>query len=263
MRLISWNINSVRLRLPILERLVRETEPDVVCLQETKCPDSAFPTDAIAALGYPHQAIAGMKGYNGVAIISRLPLTDVRRPDWGGRGDCRHIAARVAGLTVHSLYIPAGGDIPDPEINPKFAYKLAYLRAVTAGLTEWHSNNDPAVLMGDFNVAPLPNDVWDHRKLVRVVTHTPLEVEHLTAMQDGAAWVDSARVFVPADRPVFTWWSYRAADWRAANKGRRLDHAWVTPVLRGRLRDCSVLDGARDWDPPSDHAPVILDLAPP
>lgn len=261
LRLCSWNINSVRLRLPLLQRLAQTEAPDVICLQETKCPDPLFPALDCGALGYPYQALAGMKGYNGVAILSRYPLEDVRVHDWGNRQDCRHISARVCGVAVHSLYIPAGGDEPDPEKNPKFAYKLAYLTAVASGLSALHRPEDPAVLMGDFNIAPLPSDVWDHRKMLRVITHTPVEVDHLRQVQDSCGWVDAAREFVPSQQRLSTWWSYRAADWRAADKGRRLDHIWVTPALKPRLSGYAVLTEGRDWDPPSDHAPLLLDLA--
>lgn len=263
LRLCSWNINSVRLRLPLLQRLVQEAAPDVICLQETKCPDPLFPAVDCAAFGYPHQALAGMKGYNGVAILSRHPLQEIRVHDWGGKQDCRHISARVAGLTVHSLYIPAGGDEPDPAVNPKFAYKLGYLSAVAEGLRALHSPEDPAVLMGDFNVAPLPSDVWNHRRMLRIITHTPVEVDHLHRLQASSGWVDAAREFIPPDTRISTWWSYRAADWRAADKGRRLDHIWVTPVLKSRLAGYQVLSDGRDWAPPSDHAPVLLDLRQP
>lgn len=261
LRFCSWNINSVRLRLPLLHRLAQGAAPDVICLQETKCPDALFPALDCAAVGYPHQAVAGMKGYNGVAILSRHPLSDIQVHDWGGRQDCRHISARVAGITVHSLYIPAGGDVPDAAQNPKFAYKLGYVLAAAAGLSGVHTADDPAILMGDFNIAPLPSDVWDHRKMLRTITHTPIEVDHLHRLQASCDWVDAAREFVPHQTRLSTWWSYRAADWRAADKGRRLDHAWVTPVLRPRLAAYAVLTEGRDWDPPSDHAPLLLDVA--
>jgi exodeoxyribonuclease-3 len=117
------------------------------------------------------------------------------------------------------------------------------------------------ILVGDLNVAPLPNDVWSHRQLQDVVSHTPVEVEKLGALQETLGWIDSARLFVPASEKLYTWWSYRARDWAASDRGRRLDHAWVTPPLARHLAGVSVLREARGWAGPSDHVPVILDLA--
>lgn len=265
--LCTWNVNSVRLRLPHLERLVDEKAPDVLCLQETKCIDDHFPAEAVRALGYEHQALHGMKGYNGVAILSRRPLRDVTTQGWCGREDCRHVFATVddpdlGAVEVHNLYVPAGGDVPDAEANPKFAHKLQFLRDLTEWFLGTRGKRDPLVLVGDLNVAPLPSDVYDHKKLSRVITHTPIEVEHLDRLRSSLDWVDVARRFVPADEPVFTWWSYRqrGADWRVANRGRRLDHIWTTPALADRLAAFEVFDSPRDWQPPSDHVPVLARL---
>ncbi len=265
--LCTWNVNSVRLRLPQVERLLEERAPDVLCLQETKCQDHLFPTDALAALGYRHQAVHGMKSYNGVAILSRRPLRDVSTPSWGGRDDCRHVVATVddpdlGPVEIHDLYVPAGGDLPDAEANPKFAHKLRFLTELTEWFLGTRGRRDPAVLVGDLNVAPLPTDVYDHKRLSRVITHTPTEVAHLDRLRTSLDWVDVGRRFVPADQPLYTWWSYRqrGADWRTANRGRRLDHVWTTPVLADRLTAFDVFDAARDWSPPSDHAPVFTTL---
>ncbi len=244
--------------------------PDVLCLQETKVTDGLFPGQALAALGYPHQAFHGMKGYNGVAILSRLPLTGVRAEPWpqgnNNWGDCRHIHAALdgdgpfSGIEIHSLYIPAGGDRPNPETNPKFAHKLAFL----SSLTEWFQDRAKRVprmvAAGDFNVAPLKTDVWSHDKLKYVVTHTAAEIERLSALRASARWIDTHRHFVAKEKRVYTWWSYRTPDWNVANKGRRLDHIWVTPPLKGNLGDVSVLREARGWETPSDHVPLTLDL---
>lgn len=260
--LLTWNINSVRLRFDQLARLVAEAAPDVICLQETKCPNPLFPALESAALGYPHQAIHGMKGYNGVAILSRLPLDDVRQLDWCGKQDCRHIAARVAGFDLHNLYVPAGGDIPDPEINPKFRHKLDFLTTLSAWFGESFDPADPMMLVGDLNIAPLPSDVWDHKKLLRTISHTPVEVAHLDRLQNSLAWDDIARRFIPAPEPLFTWWSYRqgkdGSNWRGPNRGRRLDHIWTTPGLTPRIQGFSTLPNCRDWQPPSDHVPVLV-----
>ena len=258
----SWNINSVRKRLEQLERLAEDSAADVICLQETKASVEAFPTEAIAAMGFVHQAVSGFGGYNGVAILSKLPLTAINRYPHCGRNDARHISATVDDLSVHSLYVPAGGQLPDIDLNPKFAHKLKFVDAVADHFAGNHGYRDAIVVAGDFNVAPLPADVWDHLKLSRIVTHTPIEIAALERMKRSLQFIDTLREVVPADDPVFTWWSYRAADWQAANKGRRLDHIWVTQPLKARIASVEVLTDIRHWTPPSDHVPVILKLRP-
>ena len=263
MRIITWNINSLRLRMPLLEQLCRDTAPDMVCLQETKVPDNLFPMEQVRALGFDHVVFRGMKGYNGVAILSRQPVTVLEdTPDWCQRGDCRHIAVRhgtgADAIDVHDFYVPAGGDIPDPVENPKFAHKLAFIEEAR----HWFSARAMrrTVLVGDLNIAPLEHDVWSHKQLLKIVSHTPVETEGLLKWQD-TGFVDAMRHFVPASEKLYTWWSYRNRDWSASNRGRRLDHVWVTPDLKDALRGMEVLRPARDWDKPSDHVPVIVDLA--
>ncbi len=260
MRIVTWNINSLRLRLPLLAEIVAALNPDVLCLQETKVDDPLFPLDACRALGFPHIAFHGMKSYNGVAILSRLPLSDIERPSRSGREDCRHLVARVAGIDIHCLYVPAGGDIPDADANPKFAHKLDFL----AGLTRWYRDNfrpdRPMVVAGDLNIAPLETDVWSHKQLLSVVSHTPVEVAALAELQASLDWRDAVRAFIPPEQSLFTWWSYRSPDWRKNDRGRRLDHIWVTPALAGSLRGALVARECRDWTKPSDHVPVIVDL---
>lgn len=262
----TWNINSVRKRLGQLERLADAAAPDVICLQETKCADAAFPRREIADLGYVHQAYAGQPAYNGVAILSKLPLSGIDLHRHCGRDDARHISAVIgagaAAMKVHSLYVPAGGEIPDAALNPKFGHKLNFVDAVADFFAGHHGLADAAVVAGDFNIAPLPADVWDHARLSRMVTHTPIEIAALERMKRALYFIDALREVEPADTPVFTWWSYRAADWQAANKGRRLDHIWVTPALKDRIGGVEVLTDARHWTPPSDHAPVLLKLKP-
>jgi len=262
MRIASWNINSVRIRLALVERLVREAAPDVICLQEIKVATPQFPLAAFQDLGYPHAAVHGMKGYNGVAILSRLPFAATGTRTWCGRQDCRHVFARfVGGVEVHNVYVPAGGDEPDPAVNEKFAHKLRFLTEMTDWWAARRRPRAKAVLVGDLNIAPLETDVWSHKALLRVVSHTPVEVEHMARLQAAHDWVDAVRHFVPASERLYTWWSYRARDWRAADKGRRLDHIWVTPALEKTLRAGWVLREGRGWETPSDHAPVLADLA--
>ncbi len=263
--IVTWNVNSVRFRLDVLARVVERLRPDVLCLQETKVVDDLFPHLATAALGFEHRLAHGMKGYNGVAILSRRPLLRTGTRHWLDRADCRHAYAEIADddgcpVIVHNLYVPAGGDDPDPQRNPKFAHKLRFLDAMADWSRDGAVASGRAVLVGDLNVAPLPTDVWDHQRLSRVVTHTPAEVSRLTGIMAAGGWVDAVRRMHPEPAKVFTWWSYRAADWRAADKGRRLDHIWVSPDLVPRVRAADVLLDARDWAPASDHAPVRVVL---
>ena len=162
-------------------------------------------------------------------------------------------------VELHDFYVPAGGDIPDPVANPKYAHKLQFV----AEATNWFAAR-PAlartVLVGDLNIAPLERDVWSHKQLLDVVSHTPPETEGLTAWLN-TRFVDAMRHFVPADEKLYTWWSYRNRDWRASDRGRRLDHIWVSPDLRGALTSMTVLKDARDWPQGSDHVPVCVEIA--
>jgi len=262
MRIATWNINSVRLRIGLVERLIDEHKPDVICLQETKTIDDTFPRAAFVAKGYKHQHILGMKSYNGVAILSRLPLAKTGARNWQQREDCRHIFAELPnGIEVHCCYVPAGGDIPDPKANAKFAHKLGFLDEMAVW---WKSRRDKTkakILVGDLNVAPLENDVWSHKQMLGVVSHTPIEVKKLEAWRAAHKWVDAVRHFTPPEQKLYSWWSYRAADWNASDRGRRLDHIWVTPGLVSSLKCAEIMRLARGWKPkPSDHVPVLVDL---
>lgn len=275
MRLVvtSWNINSVRLRLPQVLRFVDEINPDILCLQETKCPDDAFPLAELRKRGYVHNAIHGQKGYHGVATLSRLPLAPLDRRDWCARGDARHVAARLSagaglaqGITIHNFYVPAGGDIPNPVENPKFAHKLAFLDELTQWGEHGHAPaarpaSGPAILVGDLNIAPYEHDVWSHKKLLNVVSHTPVETEGLERARLVGEWTDAVRTIVPVPEKLFTWWSYRSPDWAIVDKGRRLDHAWVSPPLKDTITAARVHRDARGWERPSDHAPLTITLS--
>ena len=262
LRIATWNINSVRLRSGLVRRFLSEIRPDILCLQEIKCREELFPRELFTELGYPHIAVSGQAGYHGVATLSKLPLAPLPRESFCGTAEARHLGCSItlAGggtLAVHNIYVPAGGDIPDPEVNPKFKQKLAYL----ASLARWRGNDDGrSILLGDFNVAPLETDVWSHKQLLKVVSHTPVEVEALTKVQNSGGWCDLVRRFVPPERKLFTWWSYRARDWEASGRGRRLDHIWASAALGERARAALVLKEARGWPGPSDHVPVTADL---
>ncbi len=256
----TWNINSVRLRIDLVLRYLAEHKPDVLCLQETKCPDANFPFNAFRAAGYPHIAISGQKGYHGVATVSLIPFARSSVRDFCSKGDARHLRVVLDGaakdVELHNFYVPAGGDEPDPEINPKFAHKLAFVDEMADWAAADKAAVGRAILVGDLNIAPLEHDVWSHKALLKVVSHTPVEVEKLKRAQAAGPWVDALRKFVPDDQKLYTWWSYRSPDWSAANKGRRLDHVWVSSALAPALRSMAVLREARGWERPSDHAPV-------
>lgn len=255
----TWNINSVRLRLPIVERLLSEVQPDILCLQEIKCQNDQFPTEPLQALGYKHIILHGQKGYHGVAIVSKLPLTEDHRQDYCGVGDSRHISAifEQGGrrIRIHNFYVPAGGDEPNRDVNPKFGHKLDFIEEMKA-LNAEAEPGVSAILVGDLNIAPLENDVWSHKQMLKIVSHTPVETDGLLDVMQKGRWVDLMRQVVdPADK-LYTWWSYRAKDWDAANKGRRLDHIWSSADLGPLLQRVDILRDARGWDRPSDHVPV-------
>jgi exodeoxyribonuclease III len=251
----TWNINSVRLREGLVSRLLTEEAPDILCLQECKAPVDKMPLEAFRALGYPYVVARGQKGYNGVAILSKLPILDAGDVDFAQLGHARHVAARLEnGVTIHNVYVPAGGDVPDRAVNEKFAQKLDFLTQMRDHF-RWN-RPDRAILVGDLNIAPREDDVWNHKQLLKIVSHTPIEVEHLVQAQEAGSWVDVTRADIPQGL-LYSWWSYRAADWDTADKGRRLDHIWATPDITGAAHGSRILRDCRGWTQPSDHAPVF------
>lgn len=260
----TWNINSVRLRRSLVEDFLKSHQPDVLCLQETKCPNDQFPSSAFAKLGYEHTAIHGQKGYHGVATLSKLPLTETASRDFCGIGDTRHVEtivdASALRVRLHNFYVPAGGDEPDRAVNPKFGHKLDFLEEMRE-ITADSGGADASILVGDLNIAPLETDVWSHKQLLKVVSHTPVETETLEDLRVKGGWADLMRSHIPPEEKIFTWWSYRAREWDISNRGRRLDHIWGSENLVARLRDITVLREARGWERPSDHVPVIATLA--
>ncbi|MDP1630143.1 MAG: exodeoxyribonuclease III [Caulobacter sp.] len=264
LRLATWNINSVRPRGALIGRMVDEIAPDVLCLQEIKCQTGEFPQDMFEALGFNHFRIAGQKGWHGVAIASRLPIEDAPPLDVCREGHARSVGATVAGIEIQNFYIPAGGDVADPAVNPKFAHKLDFFARLTADMAR-RDPKAPLIVTGDLNVAPGEFDVWNHRHMSKVVSHTPVEVAAMAALQASLDFIDLTREATPEPEKLASWWSYRAADFRASNRGLRLDHILASPGLRqaafatGRA-ESRVHDDVRGWEKPSDHAPVTADF---
>ncbi|WP_332769901.1 exodeoxyribonuclease III [Phenylobacterium sp.] len=264
LRLCTWNVNSVRLRAEQVARFVDEQAPDVLCLQEIKCQEAEFPRAVFEEMGLPHIKIAGQKGWHGVAIASRLPIEDVAPLDVCREGHARCVSGRVAGVEVQNFYIPAGGDIPDREINAKFDHKLDFYEKLSAEMAR-RDPKDPLAVVGDLNVAPGEFDVWSHKQMSKIVSHTPIELEAFAVLMASLGFTDLVREAVPDPQKLFSWWSYRAADFRASNRGLRLDHILISPGLREaafRLGAAAarVHDDVREWERPSDHAPVSADF---
>jgi exodeoxyribonuclease-3 len=267
LKLTTWNINSVRLRIDLVAKFIKAVRPDILCLQETKCPDDRFPLKRFKRLGYENVALNGQKGYHGVVVLSRLPFERFNIQIFCGKTDCRHVSAvfgERAGLrdpvTVHNFYVPAGGDTPDPAINPKFAHKLAFLDEMRECDILRPAQGERAILVGDLNVAPLEHDVWSHKQMLRVVSHTPIECEKLVSAQCAGGWIDSMRQHTPQPTKLYTWWSYRSPDWAIADKGRRLDHVWTSPMLADRVGGVNIAKNYRGAARPSDHVPVTATL---
>ncbi|MDG2521550.1 exodeoxyribonuclease III [Caulobacter segnis] len=264
LRLVTWNVNSVRLRMEQVARFVDEAAPDVIAMQEIKCQEGEFPRAAFEAIGFPHLKIAGQKGWHGVAIASRLPIEDAQPLSVCREGHARCVSAKVAGIEIQNFYIPAGGDVPDRTVNPKFDHKLDFYEKLTAEMKR-RDPKAPLILTGDLNVAPGENDVWSHKQMSRIVSHTPVEVEAMEGLKASLGFIDLPREAVPEPQKLYSWWSYRAADFRKSNRGLRLDHILASPGLReaafatGKVVS-KVHDDVREWERPSDHAPVSADF---
>lgn len=258
----TWNINSIRLRRPMVEDFLAQYKPDILCLQEIKCTNDQFPANEFARVGYPHQAVHGQKAYHGVATISRLPLSKISSRKFCDIDHARHVSARFEHnnkeLDVHNFYIPAGGDTPDPVTNEKFKHKLDFLNEMET----WFNEPDfktGQIITGDFNIAPHANDVWSHKQLLKVVSHTPIETQKLDQMLETGKWTDLVRKHISHEEKLYSWWSYRAKDWNSSNKGRRLDHIWATGDVAQHSNASEIIRPARGWsEKPSDHVPVLV-----
>ncbi|MEZ7813284.1 MAG: exodeoxyribonuclease-3 [Paracoccaceae bacterium] len=253
--LATWNINSIRLRENMVADLMRQEHPDILCLQECKSPVEKIPLELFASLGYSHFVARGQKSYNGVAIFSKIPLEDAGGMDFANLDHARHVAARLPnGVTIHNFYVPAGGDEPNRNVNEKFGQKLDYL----AEMRDYFAITRPqkSILVGDLNIALRADDVWSHKSLLKIVSHTPIEVDHLTQVMQAGNFIDVTRQDIPEGQ-LYSWWSYRSAEWDRADKGRRLDHIWATNDIALQAHSSRILRAARGWIQPSDHAPVF------
>ncbi len=256
--LVSWNVNSVRLRLPQVEQFLKTTDVDVICMQEIKCQEHEFPSQAFIDAGYPYIQIAGQKGWHGVALASKIPFEALPTPGFCRRGEARTQAIKINGVEIWNFYIPAGGDLPDREGNDKFDHKLTFYERLTQALYD-RSADRPLLICGDLNIAPGEFDVWSHRQMLKVVSHTPPELDAFKNLMEAGEFHDPFRVTYPNPQKIFTWWSYRAADFRASNRGLRLDHILLNPGLMRTITGditAKIHDDVREWERPSDHAPI-------
>jgi exodeoxyribonuclease-3 len=262
--LATWNINSVRLRIDRVIAFLKREKPDVLCLQEIKCLDDQFPRRAFEAAGYRHIHLSGQKGMHGVDIVSKLEMENLETPGLCMHGHARCAATRVGGFELHNLYVPAGADIPDPTLNDKFAHKLDFIERMRGFYQTRAAKRSalPLLVAGDINIAPEENDVWSHKQLLDVVSHTPVETDGLKRILADGKLTDIARAKHPPQDKLYTWWSYRAADWRVSNRGRRLDHWWAdkraTPLVD--MNSYRILIDERGGEKPSDHVPVMVSV---
>ena len=260
MRIATWNINSVRLRIAHVLRFVKEQNIDVMCLQETKTENEYFPISEFIAAGMKHCYFRGEKSYNGVAILSKLPIKNNSFELWCDLNDSRHVSVILENnLKIHNFYVPAGGDIPDVKLNEKFNHKINFVKEMIKYFND--NKNKNSVLVGDLNIAPHEHDVWSHKQLLNVVSHTPMETELLIKFINDSKWVDVGRKFFSKDEKLYSWWSYRNRDWKKSNRGRRLDHIMVSKDLDSTLKSFLSCKEIRDWEKPSDHVPLILELS--
>ena len=258
MRFATWNVNSVKARLPRLLQWLGETGPDVVCLQETKCAADAFPAEEVGALGYA-VAAHGDGRWNGVALLSRVGLDDVRRGFPGEPGfpdpEARAVGATCAGIRFISVYVP-NGRTPD---DPHYAYKLAWLAALREALATEVADT-PFVIAGDFNVAPTDADVWDPALFAGSTHVTAPERDALAAIR-ALGLTDIVPRPLKGHHP-FTYWDYRAGMFHQ-NKGMRIDLVYATAGVAAAVRDSYVDREARKGKGPSDHAPIVIDTEAP
>ena len=258
MKIATWNVNSVNARLETVLKWFREASPDVACLQEIKCVDEKFPREAFEQLGY-NVAVHGQKTYNGVALLSKSPIEDVRRGLPGDDGDehARYIEAVVSGprpVRVVGIYLPNG----NPIGTEKFAYKLGWMARLNAHARELLALEEPMVVTGDYNVIPEEADCHDPASWVGDALFQPESRGAFRALK----WLGLTDAYMEVDGAAggYTFWDYQAGAW-PRNHGIRIDHALLSPQAADALRGCEIHRDVRSWDKPSDHVPVVVELA--
>jgi exodeoxyribonuclease-3 len=251
-KIATWNINSIKSRIGHVLKWCGSNRPDVLCLQETKCVDEKFPYAKLRAIGYPHIEHFGERAYNGVAIISRLPLSDVVKTLPGDKSDTqsRMIAATIGGVRVINVYIPHGTG----QGTPKYQFKLDWFRRLRKFLDKKYDAGDDVILCGDLNVAPHELDVWSVPAWRDKLHFTKPERD---AIQDLKKWgfVDVFRQ-INGDEKEFSWWSNFRHDFEK-DRGLRIDHIWASPPVAERCADCWIDRDPRGWEHPSDHDRVV------
>ena len=257
MKIVSWNVNSVKVRKPLLKKLIEEISPEVICLQETKTEDNSFPIKFFEKNNYKCY-VYGMRSYNGVAIITKEEPKNFLFHDYCEKKDARHIEVEISGYKIHSVYIPAGGDEPDATKNEKFQHKLDFLDRLSDFVAD--RKNDKIFLCGDFNVAPYEDDVWSHKQLRNVVSHTDIERKKLLKIMKDGNMQDMIRKFINPPHNIYTWWSYRSPNFKVNNRGRRLDHIWCSEQISKNVINAQILDKFRSCDRPSDHVPILIHI---
>ncbi|MEV7973907.1 exodeoxyribonuclease III [Cellulomonas sp. NPDC089187] len=264
MRLATWNVNSIRTRVDRVIAFVERADIDVLAMQETKCKDEQFPREAFEAAGY-ELVTSGFSQWNGVAIASRVGITDVEhaftgQPGWGEDPvtEARAIGASCGNVRVWSLYIPNGREIDDPH----FDYKLRWLEALRAESARWLEEDParPIAMVGDWNVAPLDTDVWDIEVFAGRTHVTPAEREAFAAFA-AAGYTEVSREHLPAEH-TYTYWDYQQLRF-PKNQGMRIDFTWASPTLAARITDVTIERNERKGKGPSDHVPVVVDIADP
>ncbi len=254
MKLITWNVNSVRVRLDHLLKVLETESPDVICLQEIKCDADKFPMLEVQAAGY-YSAVLGQPGYNGVAILSKEKPEQIRDgldDQVSDTPQARAISANIGGIDVLNLYIPNGKVIT----SDKWPYKLRWLDALAETLEARYFDDDPLIICGDFNIAPKDEDVWDPEMWANsVLCHPDARSRYETLVEWGLT--DVVRPHI--EPPQYTWWDYRYPGLEEG-KGLRIDHIMGTVAITPRVQNAYVMEDVRAWEQPSDHAPVVIEL---
>jgi exodeoxyribonuclease-3 len=254
MKIATWNVNSITARLEVVKRWVEGALPEVLCLQELKCTDDKFPADAFKALGY-ESLTHGQKTYNGVAILSRVPVTDIQRGFHDDEADAhaRLIAATVGGIRVVNVYIPNGRAVGDE----KYFFKLDWLKRLRSFFDSHYQTDSPVLICGDFNVAPESRDVHDPAAWEGKILCSEPERKAMDLVRQWG-FTDAFRMF-HEDGGHYSWWDYRTGAWQR-NDGLRIDHIWITPTLAPWCINSWIDKEPRDWERPSDHTPVIAEF---